>query len=232
MPVGNQSHDDKKTYIIIGLIFLIFVLCGTIGYLLLSNDKDVQAVADVQAVELPSTKPETITTPETTTPVAVSTEKDNSSAPIPIQLDELSNKDTSETFIRYDEFSDKDTAAPFITLKDSFDSQIAALATDVNNHLGSNANYQNAYHLIEMAEQIVRNIRDTRDRLQQTRFNDESLKNQIITVLDAELIRADGIREGVQSSYDGGDWHAGFRRGYNGKIQFDNENAVLMNMVR
>lgn len=206
MPTSNQSRDDKKTYIIIGLIVLVLGLCGTVGYLILSNDKDVQTV------ELPSTKPETIVTP-----IAVPTGRDKLHSPVPIL---------------HDERSDKDTAEPFITLKDSYDIQIAALASDVNDHIRRNVNYQNAYYLLERAEQIVRNIRDTRDRIQQTKFNNERLKNQIIKVLDAEFIRADGIREGIQSSYDGRDWHAGFNRGHNGKIQFDNENAVLVNMVR
>ena len=33
---------------------------------------------------------------------------------------------------------------------------------------------------------------------------------QLIRVFSAEFTRADGIREGVQSSFEGGSWKAGF----------------------
>ena len=132
----------------------------------------------------------------------------------------------------HNEETDQEIAEIFITQKDLYNQQIAILATDANSHLSRNPSYRNAGHLIERAKQLVGDIRNTRDNVQRTSFKDENFKNQIMRVLDAEFTRADGIREGMQSSHDGGDWHVGFNRGRTGKQQYDEENAVLIRMIR
>lgn len=123
---------------------------------------------------------------------------------------------------------DRAISESFIILKDSYHQQIAELAADVNEHLSRNADFRNARYFLERSQQLVNDIRETENNLRKTKFENEILKNQILKVIEAESIRADGIRDGVQSSYNGGNYQSGFERGHNGKIQFDRENATLI----
>ena len=125
---------------------------------------------------------------------------------------------------------DRAISESFIILKDSYHQQISELAADVNEHLSRNADFRNARYFLERSQQLVNDIRETENNLRKTKFENELLKNQILKVIDAEIIRADGIRDGVQSSYNGGNYQSGFERGHNGKIKFDRENATLIKM--
>ena len=126
--------------------------------------------------------------------------------------------------------NDRAIAESFIILKDSYHQQISELAADVNEHLSRNANFRNASYFLERSQQLVKDIRETENNLRKTKFENELLKNQLLKVIQAEIMRADGIREGIQSSYNGGNYQSGFERGHNGKVQFDRENATLIKM--
>ena len=126
--------------------------------------------------------------------------------------------------------NDRAIAESFIIFKDSYHQQIAELAADVNEHLSRNVDFRNARYFLERSQQLVNDIRETENNLRKTKFENEILKNQILKVIEAEIIRADGIRDGVQSSYNGGNYQSEFERGHNGKIQFDRENATLIKM--
>lgn len=126
--------------------------------------------------------------------------------------------------------NDRAIAESFIILKDSYHQQISELAADVNEHLSRNADFRNARYFLERSQQLVNDIRETENNLRKTKFENELLKNQILKVIEAEIIRAEGISDGVQSSYNGGNYKSGFERGHNGKIQFDRENATLIKM--
>ena len=198
----KNTPNNSKTYIITGLLILVIGLCGIVGYLLFQ--KNDESVKTTNDIRQSTTEE---------VPVIIENDSGNSSS-------------------LQDEEADQKLAKPFIMQKDLYNQQISTLATDANSYLSRNPSYRNAEYLIERAKQLVEDIRNTRDSVQRTSFKDENFKNQIIRVLDAEFIRADGIREGMQSSHDGGDWHAGFNRGRTGKHQYDEENSVLIRMIR
>ncbi len=115
-------------------------------------------------------------------------------------------------------------------MKDFYNQQISELAADVNAHLNKNRDYRNARHLMDIAQNLVNEIRKTEDKLIKQNFHNESFKKQLIRVISAEITRADGIREGLESNLNGGSWKAGFERGHIGKLQFDKENVALSKM--
>ena len=118
----------------------------------------------------------------------------------------------------------------FIGMKDFYNQQISELAADVNAHLNKNRDYRNARHLLDRAQNLVNDIRKFEEELSKQAFRNEMFKSQLIRVISSEFTRADGIREGVQSSINGGSWKAGFERGHIGKLQFEKENAALNKM--
>ena len=211
--IGNESSSNaNKNHTTMFLLLIILVLSVAVGYLMM-NKNEKSEVSIIKSV--PSSSVEVTSNRNREPEMRNVTDEQNSTST------SLPRKDT-----------DQDIAIPFIVKKNEYDQQIRSLVADVNSHIEINPNYRNARHLIERAERLSIDIRNTCNNLQQISFNDDSFKNQIIRVLEAEFIRVDGIREGMQSSYDGGDWHEGFKRGSKGKKQFDESNALLIKMVR
>ena len=128
--------------------------------------------------------------------------------------------------------NDREATNKFMTEINIYDRNIANLAKDVNAYAGKNKDFRNANSLINRAKTLTNDIKDTQNKLKNTKFNSDDIKYQIMTVLNSEIERADGMREGMQSSHDGGDWHTGFNKGHNANIQFKKENQILQRMLQ
>jgi len=230
-----MKHKAKILY---RFVMIIAALCGIIDILFKLN----------LIPELPFSFNDDEHTKKNEQPVVVVVEK---RVEVPVQKDSVQNEPvqnvqpkTSEQNVSQEKIDrepqinyvdkppedDKVTAETFIGMKDFYDQQISELVADVNAHLNKNRDYRNARHLLDIAQNLVNEIRKTEDKVIKQKFHNEPFKNQLIRVISAEFTRADGIREGLESNLNGGTWKAGFERGHIGKLQFDKENAALNKM--
>jgi len=121
--------------------------------------------------------------------------------------------------------------SPYIAAKNQYDQQIAALAKDINAYLSSHKNFAQADGLIARADALSQKIQQTRNSANSAQISNTALKTRLLEVLDAELGRINGLRDGMKASRAGGDHMPGFKRGTDAAYRFDDVNASLDKML-
>ena len=120
----------------------------------------------------------------------------------------------------------------YINLIDQYNKEISTLASDVNNYLSQNANFQNDHTFLSRAESISRHIYGTKEEIRTANIKNLALKQKLSEVFEALQGRVDGLLDGIRTSKNGGDYTPGFQRGGNAFDRFEEADKALKQMVQ
>lgn len=120
----------------------------------------------------------------------------------------------------------------YVADKDRYDKEIAELASDINAYAGSHGNFRGASHLVNRTFNIINSINTTKKSLTEYTDGDATIRAKLIEVLNAETGRVEGLRDGMQDSMRGQDYHPGFARGTTAAYKYDDLNAELNNLLK
>lgn len=113
-----------------------------------------------------------------------------------------------------------------IEYKDTADKKIADIATALNTNMSiiHDTNFRMSAN--EVSVGISETIYDVKND-----SSDQAVRAKLLEVLEAEMGRIEGLRDGMRAADNGGDYMPGFKRGTAAAYRFDDLNAELNKML-